>query len=81
MNRFSLRRKLSSTAFLTHWLTRPLADAVALGDAQLAGVEAGDDLLDSGAHLRAVGRVERGAAFPGEVDEALQRMAHEACGL
>ena len=62
MKRFSLRRKLSSTAFLTHWLTRPLADAAALGDADLAGVEAGDDLLDGGADLAGClpGRAKRG---------------------
>ena len=32
----------------------PLADAVALGDADLAGVEAGDHLIDGGADLGAV---------------------------
>ena len=67
--------------FLDPLVDRPLADATALGDADLAGIEAADDLLDGVAHLRAVDRVERGAPFPGEVDEALQWMAHEACEL
>ena len=68
----SLRRKLSSTAFLTHWLTRPLADALALGDAHAAGVEVGDHLLDGLAHLGRAGGGDAGAAFPGEVDDGLQ---------
>src|SRR6185436_8921916 len=49
----------------------PLADALPLGDADLAGVEAGDHLIDGGADLRAVARRQRCPGFPGEVDRAL----------
>ncbi len=51
MSSLSFRRKLSSTAFLTHWLHRPLAHALALGHAQAAGVQVGDDVLHGLAHF------------------------------
>ena len=71
MTRLSSRRKDSSTAFLIHWCVIHSPPCF-LGDAQLAGVQAGDDFLDRLAQgLRRVGGIEGGPVFPGFFDDVL----------
>ena len=56
--------------------TTKLADAAALGHADGAGVQTGDDLFHTGTDLGAVRRVERRPVVPGEIDQALQVLGH-----
>ena len=73
----SLSRKLSSTAFLTHWLTVHWPTTCRSATRSAAGVEVGDDLLDGVAHVGCGHRADLGAAFPGEVDGGLEVFGHE----
>jgi hypothetical protein len=71
MMAFSLRRNDSRTAFLIHWCCRPLPDTFASRDAQAAGVEFDNDMLDGITHFGgSAGRVHTRPVFPGLIDGA-----------
>jgi hypothetical protein len=62
--------------FLDPLVDGPLADPLAFGDADAAGVQVGDHAFDDVADLRAVGRIDRCAALPSEFDHRLKVFTH-----